>query len=159
MIEQENSIEIGEVLDRRVVIDLVDKWRYDLGFFAEEINADKPWGAYWKIRESQVEQFMYYFFPKMLEKPAVYGEKLSPKLLLVEPGQQLSWQYHDRRAENWKVVAGDVGIKMSMSDIEPAKMEIYRTGGEVKIGQSVRHRLVGLKEWGLVAEIWTHTDR
>ncbi len=47
---------------------------------------------------------------------------------------------------------------MGKSDVEPEKMEIYRTGWEVKIDQGVRHRLVGLKGWGLVAEIWTHTD-
>lgn len=43
MIEKNINIEIGAELERRVVLDLVDKWRFDLGFFAEEINADKPW--------------------------------------------------------------------------------------------------------------------
>ena len=26
------------------------------------------------------------------------------------------------------------------------------------MSQGERHRLVGLKEWGIIAEIWIHTD-
>lgn len=156
----ENRIEFkkGEVFDKQKAIDLVDKWRFDLGFSVEELNGDKPWGAYWKLPNWQAEQFMFKFFPRMLEQPETLGAELSPKLLLVEPGEMLSWQYHGLRDEDWRVIAGEVGIKTSDTDFEPVKAVVYKTGQSIHIEQGKRHRLVGLSDWALVAEIWTHTD-
>jgi hypothetical protein len=31
-------------------------------------------------------------------------------------------------------------------------------GQEIRLAQGQRHRLVGLSEWGMLAEIWQHTD-
>jgi hypothetical protein len=31
-------------------------------------------------------------------------------------------------------------------------------GSQVSLKQGERHRLVGVDEWGIVAEIWQHTD-
>ncbi|MFN5440657.1 MAG: phosphoheptose isomerase, partial [Flavobacteriia bacterium] len=77
------------------------------------------------------------------------GGKLSPKLLVVAAGQRLSWQYHNRRAEIWKVVQGTVGIVRSDDDTE---------GQTIKLAQGERHRLVGLDADAIIAEIWQHTD-
>ena len=34
----------------------------------------------------------------------------------------------------------------------------YSEGDQVKLQQGERHRLIGLKDYGIVAEIWQHTD-
>ena len=83
--------------------------------------------------------------------------KLSPKILLISPGIRLSWQYHHRRAEIWQVVQGSVGVISSATDVE-GELRILKAGDEIRVKQGERHRLVGLKEWGVVAEIWQHTN-
>ena len=45
----------------------------------------------------------------------------------------------------------------SKNDTE-MKMEIHETGSQIMLGQNERHRLVGLNDWGMVAEIWQHID-
>ena len=37
-------------------------------------------------------------------------------------------------------------------------MEIYQEGDQIIIEQGERHRLIGLDDHCLVAEIWQHTD-
>jgi len=44
--------------------------------------------------------------------------KLSPKILIVAPIKRLSWQYHHRRAEIWRVIQGQVGVVRSITDSE-----------------------------------------
>jgi mannose-6-phosphate isomerase-like protein (cupin superfamily) len=82
---------------------------------------------------------------------------LSPKILLVAPEKRLSWQYHHRRAEIWKVVSGQVGVVRSETDQE-GDLVVHTTGEVIKLAQGERHRLVGLAEQGVIAEIWQHTD-
>ena len=83
--------------------------------------------------------------------------KLSPKILLVEPGKRLSWQYHERRAEVWKVLKGPVDFVISDTDIE-SESKLFNPGDFIQIERGQRHRLKGLSSWGIVAEIWQHTD-
>lgn len=158
MIEKGAVLSIERLTDKSDVIDAVDKWRFDLGLGVEEINGDKPWGAYWKIDKRYLGQFLKLFFPENYLQLEDWKQNLSPKLLLVEPGEKLSWQYHNRRSEEWEVVAGEVGIKVSASDEEPSKIEKYRVGDGITIEGKTRHRLIGLDGWGLVAEIWMHSD-
>ena len=76
---------------------------------------------------------------------------------MVKPNVKLSWQYHNRRAEIWQVYKGRVGVVQSATDIE-TPMESYGPGDQIKLDQGVRHRLLGLEDYGVVAEIWQHTD-
>ena len=85
------------------------------------------------------------------------GLKISPKILLVAPNRRLSWQYHYRRAEIWQVVEGEVGVVKSLTDEEEA-MQVFGKGDQIHLAQGERHRLIGLKNWGIVAEIWLYTD-
>ena len=85
------------------------------------------------------------------------GGKLSPKILLVQPGKRLSWQYHHRRAEIWRVDSGKVGVVTSDTDKEGRTAEL-KAGDTIRLPQGQRHRLVGLDGWGIVAEIWQHTN-
>ena len=82
---------------------------------------------------------------------------MSPKILIVKPKARLSWQYHNRRAEIWQVYKGSAGIVRSDSDIEN-EMEICNEGDQIVLEQGKRHRLIGLDDFCVVAEIWQHTD-
>jgi mannose-6-phosphate isomerase len=82
---------------------------------------------------------------------------LSPKILIVKPKSRLSWQYHNRRAEIWQVYKGSTGIIRSNTDIEN-QMEVYDEGDQIILKQGERHRLIGLDDYSVVAEIWQHTN-
>jgi len=84
-------------------------------------------------------------------------QKLSPKILMVAPNKRLSWQYHHRRAEIWKCIKGTVGVITSETD-EEQEQHILHVGDIIKLKQGERHRLIGLDDWGIVAEIWQHTN-
>jgi len=85
------------------------------------------------------------------------GDKLSPKTLIVKPNSRLSWQYHSRRAEIWQVYKGSAGIIRSDSDVE-SEMKVFNEGDQIILEQGERHRLIGLDEFCVVAEIWQHTN-
>ncbi|RYG21642.1 MAG: phosphoheptose isomerase, partial [Chitinophagaceae bacterium] len=50
-----------------------------------------------------------------------------------------------------------VGIKTSETD-EEGELKTYLPTNQIKLQQGERHRLIGLDDWGVVAEIWQHTD-
>ncbi len=118
---------------------------------------NRPWGGFFVIDETQAEHFAKLFFPTVELASLRISGKLSPKILVVEPGKRLSWQYHHRRAEIWRSVAGVVGVVTSHTD-EESEEHILNPGDEIRLAQGQRHRLVGRKEWGVLAEIWQHTD-
>jgi hypothetical protein len=64
--------------------------------------------------------------------------------------------YH-RRAEIWKCIGGTVGVITSDTDEEKTQHTL-KEGDIIRLKQSERHRINGLGDWGLVAEIWQHTD-
>ena len=116
-----------------------------------------PWGGFYVINENQAQEFSNVFFEGISVHDIMITGKLSPKILLISPGIRLSWQYHHRRAEIWQVVQGSVGVISSATDVE-GELRILKAGDEIRVKQGERHRLVGLKEWGVVAEIWQHTN-
>jgi mannose-6-phosphate isomerase len=69
----------------------------------------------------------------------------------------LSWQYHFRRSEVWRVVAGPIAVAKSDTDVQNSP-QTYKNGEIITLKQGERHRLIGLHDWGIVAEIWQHTD-
>ena len=69
----------------------------------------------------------------------------------------MSWQYHNRRAEIWQIYKGSAGIVRSNSDTEN-EMKVYTEGDQIILQQGERHRLIGLNDYCVVAEIWQHTD-
>ena len=129
----------------------------NLGFQITDSNFEKPWGAYFCINEQQVQDFSNKFFDGIDIDSLKIKNKLSPKILIVKPNSRLSWQYHNRRAEIWQVYKGQVGVVQSDTDIEN-ELKNYITGNQIKLRQGERHRLVGLDDYGVVAEIWQHTD-
>lgn len=127
------------------------------GFNIIDQDRERPWGGFFVIEESQAQQFANTYFDSINVDELKISNKLSPKILIVEPNKRLSWQYHHRRAEIWKVVDGPVGIIKSDTD-EEGPLKQYQTSDLVTLEQGERHRLVGLEDWGTVAEIWRHTD-
>jgi mannose-6-phosphate isomerase len=128
-----------------------------LGFDIVAKDFDRPWGGFLVIEEVQAQAFLNYFFKGLDADMLKIGEKLSPKILMVQPKARLSWQYHKRRAEIWKIYKGSVGIIRSNTDQENP-MKIYSEGAQIVLLQGERHRLIGLDDFCVVAEIWQHTD-
>jgi mannose-6-phosphate isomerase len=122
------------------------------------INSDlsRPWGGFYVIEESQAQLFSDIFFDGLDVKTLAIAGKLSPKILIVDSGKRLSWQYHYRRAEIWKVVSGPVGVIRSDSDNEK-EIVVFNEGDKIILASGERHRLVGLEVQAVVAEIWQHT--
>ena len=125
-----------------------------LGFNVINFDFNRPWGGFLLINESQSQNFINTFISK--ENLEIKG-RLSPKILIVNPNSRLSWQFHNRRKEIWRVYKNSVGIIRSM-DNNQNEMEILNEGDIIKFQTEERHRLVGLSDIGVVAEIWIHTD-
>ena len=79
-----------------------------LGFGISQKDFDRPWGGFLVIDETQAQAFSDYFFDGLDINSLKIGGKLSPKILIVQPEARLSWQYHHRRAEIWRVYQGTV---------------------------------------------------
>lgn len=128
-----------------------------LGLEVVKQDRERPWGGFLVINEDQAKEFATEFFlEENLESLKISG-KLSPKILLVAPEKRLSWQYHYRRAEIWRCIEGEVAVATSLTDEEKERI-ILKKGDKIKLQQGERHRLIGLEDWGVVAEIWQHTD-
>ena len=127
------------------------------GFSVVSYDFERPWGGFLVIDETQAQEFSNKFFKGLDVNTLKIGGKLSPKILIVRPNARLSWQYHNRRAEIWQVYKGSVGIIRSDSNLEN-EMKVHNEGDQIVIEQGERHRLTGLNETSIVAEIWQHTD-
>lgn len=149
MMVNSNNQPIGAVLD------YVTRIITAHGYSVADSDLTRPWGGYIRLNDADAKSFVESYFTN--SKFDSY-ENLSPKFLLVAPGKRLSWQKHSRRAEIWQVLLGPVGVKLNATDKEPENYDILATGGFIQFDTNVRHRLIGLKGWGIVAEIWHHTD-
>lgn len=127
------------------------------GFRVSQRDESRPWGGFFVIDEDQAQQFADAYFGGLSVEGLRISGKLSPKVLLVAPQQRLSWQYHHRRAEIWQVVAGPIAVATSATNLETTS-KAYAPGDRIVLRQGERHRLIGLDDWGIVAEIWQHTD-
>ena len=125
-----------------------------LGFKVIDYNFNKPWGGFLVIDEKQTSLFISTFFNDINLSNDM---RLSPKILIVNPKSRLSWQYHFRRKELWKIYKGSVGVIRSKNDIENS-MDIYKSGDTITFDIQERHRLIGLEDVGVIAEIWQHID-
>ena len=117
----------------------------------------RPWGGFYVIDESQAAKFITLFFPHLTQAALNISGKLSPKILIVAPTKRLSWQYHHRRAEIWKLIAGEAAVMISDSDEENEIITLNK-GDIIELKQGERHRLIGTNNWGIIAEIWRHTE-
>lgn len=121
-------------------------------------DTDRPWGGFFVISEDNAQDFSNIYFNGLNTEELKISGKLSPKILIISPNKRLSWQYHHRRSEIWKVVSGEIKVVTSHDDIE-RKEEILKEGDEIRLSKGERHRIIGMDEYAVVAEIWIHTDK
>ena len=162
MIERNSGDEMSELViehgvNKELVFDTVSKYLGSLSIGVVSIDNQRPWGGFFVINEAQTQDFINIYFPELPNENIVRGGKLSPKILIVEPSKRLSWQYHHRREELWKVIAGPIGVITSPDDNQ-GNVQSVQVDDTVQFGTLIRHRLIGLDNWGVVAEIWQHTD-
>ena len=143
--------------DKATVFENVTTYLQQENLHVDKKDETRPWGGFFVLDESQTPQFAAAYFPMVEMSTIQITQKLSPKILVVAPEKRLSWQYHHRRAEIWRVISGTVGVVMSDTD-EETEVKTYQPGELITLRQGERHRLVGLAEWGVLAEIWQHTD-
>lgn len=125
----------------------------------EEVNEEKPWGAYYRVANKCAGEFIRLYFDETTVNKMSLGGELSPKILVFEPGNSISLQYHQRRAEVWRVISGKLLAYMSDDDNIGDRIE-YPEGAVVSYGPFIRHK-AGAPDgsaWTVVAEIWQHTD-
>ncbi len=139
------------------VFESVKKYLAKNGFTTIDSDESRPWGGFFVIDEDQSQKFIDFFFSEVDDSKKQSSGKISPKILIVEKEKRLSWQYHHRRAELWKVIGGKVGVIQSETDHETG-LQKKEVNDVVTLKQGERHRLVGLDTWGVVAEIWQHTE-
>src|SRR6056300_621818 len=80
---------------------------------------------------SQVEERPWGTFEILLDEPYTKVKKI-----IVKPGQRLSYQYHQKRAENWTVVVGQ-----ALLTIDGVEM-IIDEGNSFLIPEEARHRVM-----------------
>ena len=60
-------------------------------------------------------------------------------------------------------IAWNINIKFKLKGIKNeafgigSKIEL-KVGDKIKLQQGERHRIIGLDDWGILAEIWQHSD-
>lgn len=142
---------------KKEVFEKVQRYLGENGFVIVNYDESRPWGGFYVIDEQQSQKFIDFFFADVEDSKKQSSGKISPKILIVEKEKRLSWQYHHRRAELWKVIGGEVGIIQSEND-EETPLQRKKLNDVITLKQGERHRLIGLENWGIVAEIWKHTD-
>jgi mannose-6-phosphate isomerase len=151
------NLNIPNNLEKSAVFEQISEALKKENFTIVKQDQTRPWGGFFVIDESQAKAFAAKFFPHLDMETIEVTNKLSPKILVVAPNKRLSWQYHFRRAEIWEIVSGVVGVKTSLTD-EEGELQKLSPGSFIQMDKGERHRLIGLESWGVVAEIWEHTD-
>ncbi|MFL3000356.1 MAG: phosphoheptose isomerase [Cytophagales bacterium] len=121
-------------------------------------DTERPWGGFFLISEYNTKEFSNFYFNGLNTEEIKVSGKLSLKILIIAPNKRLSWQYHHRRSEIWKVVSGEIKVVTSHDNIE-RKEKNLKEGDEIRLYQGERHRIIGTTEYAVVAEIWIHTDK
>ena len=121
------------------VFSTVKNFLQEKGFNIISSDMERPWGGFFIIDESQASKFKKEFFNGVAEDNGASSGKLSPKILIVE------------------VIGGVAGVKRSDNNDE-GQLETKKVNDLISLRQGERHRLIGLDSWGIIAEIWQHTD-
>ena len=141
----------------KTVFEIVSNFLAEKKLVISSIDDKRPWGGFFVIDEKEANHFIETFFPHLSNEELNISGKLSPKILVVAPHKRLSWQYHHRRAEIWKLIGGEAAVMVSDNDEENEIINLSK-GDIIELKQGERHRLIGTENWGIIAEIWRHTD-
>ncbi len=143
--------------EKEKVFEQVTAYLQNKNLQVSKMDNSRPWGGFFVIDEDEAEKFIQIYFPHLTKATLSISGKLSPKILVVAPAKRLSWQYHHRRAEIWKLIGGTAAVVTSDTDEEKETRNL-QIDDVIQLKQGERHRLVGLNGWGILAEIWRHTD-
>jgi mannose-6-phosphate isomerase len=143
--------------NKKEIFKAVEAFLTHHGFTIVNADENRPWGGFYVIDEAESQQFIEFFFKDVVQANEKSIGKISPKILIVENNKRLSWQYHHRRSEVWKVIGGEVGVITSNNDVQ-GQVQLKKINDLVILKQGERHRLIGTENWGIIAEIWQHTD-
>jgi mannose-6-phosphate isomerase-like protein (cupin superfamily) len=130
-------------------------WRRSLPHAS--VVRDKPWGGYFTFDQKRTQQFIELFFQGVDTSMIQPDLAISPKILVVEPGKRLSWQYHHRRTELWRCIYNRVSVVLSDDDTEKDTI-LLEEGEHIYIKKEQRHRITGMRHYGILAELWIHAD-
>lgn len=148
---------VSAARERKEIFEEIKVYIETSGFSIESYDFERPWGGFFVLTEKDADSFIEKYFPGYTKEQLMIGEKLSPKFLVVAPNKRLSWQYHFRRAEIWRVLEGPVKVATSLTD-EEVEPKTYQNGEVIVLQKGERHRLIGDSNYGIVTEIWQHTD-
>jgi len=151
------SLNFKADIPKELIFEYVAEYLQHQNIKINKQDSTRPWGGFFVIEEKEAEKFIKLYFPSLTKEELNISGKLSPKILVVAPEKRLSWQYHLRRAEIWKLIGGSAGVAISDTD-EEKEIKNLNIGNIIHLKQGERHRLIGLNAWGIVAEIWRHTD-
>jgi mannose-6-phosphate isomerase len=152
------ALSIKPEMEKDSVLNEIERYMASVGLRYCEKNGDKPWGAYYVIDPEQTPDFIKLYYPDYpLDQIQQFGNALAGKLLIPAPMARLSWQTHERRAELWRCIFGPVAYVTSPTEVE-SKAQLLQPGDTVQMDAKAYHRLQGHENWGVVAEIWQHTD-
>ncbi len=151
------SLQFSTETPKELVFENVAEYLHQLNLKIDKQDSTRPWGGFFVLDESEADKFISLYFSNHTKDELTITGKLSPKILIVAPEKRLSWQYHHRRAEIWKLIGGTAGVITSDTDDEKDTTHLS-IGDIIQLKQGERHRLIGLDGWGIVAEIWRHTD-
>ncbi len=151
------SLIFSAATGKSTVFEKVAEYLQQQNLLVDKKDKNRPWGGFFVLDEGEAEKFIKLYFSHLTKEDLSISGKLSPKILVVGPNMRLSWQYHHRRAEIWKLIGGVAGVVTSDTDHEKETRHL-KIGDVVQLKTGERHRLIGLDGWGIVAEIWQHTD-
>lgn len=151
------SLHFSPLTPKELVFENIGEYLHQQTFKIDKYDSTRPWGGFFVIDEAEAEKFVTLYFSHLTIAELAITGKLSPKILVVAPEKRLSWQYHNRRAEIWKLIGGTAGVITSDTNDEKETITL-NIGDVIQLKKGERHRLVGLDGWGIIAEIWRHTD-
>lgn len=114
------------------------------GYKIQSSDYDRPWGAFHKV--SNADSFARDFFDKEMS-----GD-IDAKIMIVAPRMRLSWQFHYLRRELWRFITD--GYYMKSFSNKPSWRKKSKHNSTLEIDTLERHRLIGGKQYTIVAEIW-----
>ncbi len=158
--ENLNTLMNVQEQDKKTLLADIINLAKQTGYTVTDVDDSRPWGGFVRFDYKDGDTFVGEFFPGVNPVDARRGNpnaELSPKILLVEPGQRLSWQMHHRRAGRWAFLTDGAYYK-STDPEEMGELVEAKAGDVVQFEAGECHRLVGAESAvTLVAEIWQHT--
>lgn len=145
------ALQLINTLPDRSVLEVsndVESILLQYGYKIESSDLERPWGAFHKV--SNADSFARDFFDLELT-----GD-LDAKIMVVAPHMRLSWQFHYLRNELWKFITDGYYVKSKLNKQTRRKKAKQNT--ILTIETLERHRLIGGKNFTIVAEIWDNVN-